>query len=359
MGRPRLDWREIPLAEQRDTLASRRRARGPLAGPGRRVSMGNPHVGLLRRRRRGGADRTGSARCSSTTRFSRSAPTSASSRCSARDQHPPAGLGARRRHHPGLRHRRLRGPGRGRAARADRPAGDVVLDGGEPDIEWRDDGHVLMTGPAALGFAGVLQPDLPSERGIRRSPVGRWHEHRVHHLRLPAQRLRDRGDRASTPRPRRPDRRRRRQHLRRHRRGRAPGAPGDPQGAPRAARAPAHRHRLRRPDRPAAFAAMAEVDLVLGNAEKLQPESFAPATARPTRVAGQRHHGGARDRRPPDRRARRTARAPSSQVQNGCDHRCTFCIIPYGRGNSRSVPAGEVVEQVRRLVAAGLPARSC
>jgi threonylcarbamoyladenosine tRNA methylthiotransferase MtaB len=41
------------------------------------------------------------------------------------------------------------------------------------------------------------------------------------------------------------------------------------------------------------------------------------------------------------------------QVQNGCDHRCTFCIIPYGRGNSRSVPAGEVVEQIRRLVENG------
>ncbi len=41
------------------------------------------------------------------------------------------------------------------------------------------------------------------------------------------------------------------------------------------------------------------------------------------------------------------------QVQNGCDHRCTFCIIPYGRGNSRSVPMGAVVEDVRRLVANG------
>jgi threonylcarbamoyladenosine tRNA methylthiotransferase MtaB len=41
------------------------------------------------------------------------------------------------------------------------------------------------------------------------------------------------------------------------------------------------------------------------------------------------------------------------EVQNGCDHRCTFCIIPYGRGNSRSAPAGEVVEQVRRLSAEG------
>jgi threonylcarbamoyladenosine tRNA methylthiotransferase MtaB len=41
------------------------------------------------------------------------------------------------------------------------------------------------------------------------------------------------------------------------------------------------------------------------------------------------------------------------QVQNGCDHRCTFCIIPYGRGNSRSVPMGEIVDQVRKLVIAG------
>jgi threonylcarbamoyladenosine tRNA methylthiotransferase MtaB len=41
------------------------------------------------------------------------------------------------------------------------------------------------------------------------------------------------------------------------------------------------------------------------------------------------------------------------EVQNGCDHRCTFCIIPYGRGNSRSAAAGEVVEQVRKLAAQG------
>ena len=41
------------------------------------------------------------------------------------------------------------------------------------------------------------------------------------------------------------------------------------------------------------------------------------------------------------------------QVQNGCDHRCTFCIIPFGRGNSRSVPAGVVVDQIKRLVDRG------
>ena len=102
---------------------------------------------------------------------------------------------------------------------------------------------------------------------------------------------------------------------------------------------------------PAAFAAMAEVDLVLGNAEKSQAGAYA-ATAPEGRVrvndimsvretAGHLIDG-LKDR----------ARA-YVEVQNGCDHRCTFCIIPYGRGNSRSAPAGEVVEQVRKLAAQG------
>ncbi|WP_367255011.1 tRNA (N(6)-L-threonylcarbamoyladenosine(37)-C(2))-methylthiotransferase MtaB [uncultured Phenylobacterium sp.] len=102
---------------------------------------------------------------------------------------------------------------------------------------------------------------------------------------------------------------------------------------------------------PAAFAAMAEVDLVLGNAEKGQAGAYLP-TAEPLRVrvndimsvretAGHLIDG-LKDR----------ARA-YVEVQNGCDHRCTFCIIPYGRGNSRSAGAGEVVEQVRRLAAQG------
>ena len=105
---------------------------------------------------------------------------------------------------------------------------------------------------------------------------------------------------------------------------------------------------------PAAFAAMAEVDLVLGNAEKSAPGAYAPPAqgAEPMRVrvndimsvretAGHLIDG-LKDR----------ARA-YVEVQNGCDHRCTFCIIPYGRGNSRSAPAGEVVEQVRKLAAQG------
>ena len=102
---------------------------------------------------------------------------------------------------------------------------------------------------------------------------------------------------------------------------------------------------------PAAFAGMAEVDLVLGNAEKSQAGAYASAAAAPrvrvndimsVRETAGHLIDGLKDR----------ARA-YVEVQNGCDHRCTFCIIPYGRGNSRSAAAGEVVEQVRRLAAQG------
>ncbi len=101
---------------------------------------------------------------------------------------------------------------------------------------------------------------------------------------------------------------------------------------------------------PAVFAAMPEVDLVLGNAEKSQAGSYAAGVEGRVRVndimsvretAGHLIDG-LKDR----------ARA-YVEVQNGCDHRCTFCIIPFGRGPSRSAAAGEVVEQVRRLATQG------
>ncbi|CAO3423174.1 tRNA (N(6)-L-threonylcarbamoyladenosine(37)-C(2))-methylthiotransferase MtaB [Azospirillum doebereinerae] len=101
---------------------------------------------------------------------------------------------------------------------------------------------------------------------------------------------------------------------------------------------------------PQRFAAMPEVDQVIGNQEKLQPESWGLAPAEKVLVndimsvketAGHLI-GGFEDR----------ARA-FVQVQQGCDHRCTFCIIPFGRGPSRSVPMGGVVEQVQALVKAG------
>ena len=114
---------------------------------------------------------------------------------------------------------------------------------------------------------------------------------------------------------------------------------------------------------PQTFAAMPEVDRVLGNAEKLDPTSWRAtrdhldctpgfSLADEERVAVndiQSVHEGALhliDGFGEHTRA-------FVQVQNGCDHRCTFCIIPFGRGPSRSVPMGEVVAQVRRLVENG------
>ncbi len=106
---------------------------------------------------------------------------------------------------------------------------------------------------------------------------------------------------------------------------------------------------------PATFAAMPEVARVIGNTEKMQAgtwhamgRDFIGATERVQvddimavrETAGHLIDGFGRHR-------------AYVQVQNGCDHRCTFCIIPYGRGNSRSVPAGVVVEQIQRLVDRG------
>lgn len=102
---------------------------------------------------------------------------------------------------------------------------------------------------------------------------------------------------------------------------------------------------------PAAFAAMSEVDLVLGNAEKSQAGAYADRVpegkVRVNDIMSVRETAGHLIDGLKDR-----ARA-YVEVQNGCDHRCTFCIIPYGRGNSRSAAAGEVVEQVRKLTAQG------
>jgi threonylcarbamoyladenosine tRNA methylthiotransferase MtaB len=106
---------------------------------------------------------------------------------------------------------------------------------------------------------------------------------------------------------------------------------------------------------PGRFAAMPEVDHVVGNGEKTQPATWTDL------AEGQLAHVVVDD----IMSVRETAghmldgfgtRARAYvQVQNGCDHRCTFCIIPYGRGPSRSVAAGEVVAQVRRLVQRGYP----
>ncbi|MFP4004563.1 MAG: tRNA (N(6)-L-threonylcarbamoyladenosine(37)-C(2))-methylthiotransferase MtaB, partial [Alphaproteobacteria bacterium] len=105
---------------------------------------------------------------------------------------------------------------------------------------------------------------------------------------------------------------------------------------------------------PGRFARMPEVDSVLGNEEKLHARTFEEIgrtgvneKVRVNDIMSVRETAG---HLVPGFEGRTRAFV---QVQNGCDHRCTFCVIPYGRGNARSVPAGAVVEQVRALVANG------
>jgi threonylcarbamoyladenosine tRNA methylthiotransferase MtaB len=101
---------------------------------------------------------------------------------------------------------------------------------------------------------------------------------------------------------------------------------------------------------PDAWAAMGEIDRLVGNAEKLKPETWqAPAEERVSvndimaveETAGHLVAGF-------EEKVRAFV-----QIQNGCDHRCTFCIIPYGRGPSRSVAAGDIVSEIRTLVEHG------
>ena len=99
---------------------------------------------------------------------------------------------------------------------------------------------------------------------------------------------------------------------------------------------------------PRAFAAMPEVDRVLGNVEKLDATAW--------QTEDRLHVSDIMDVRAnaPHLAPAFSAHARAFvEVQNGCDHRCTFCVIPFGRGNSRSVPAGAVIERIAALVAAG------
>ena len=108
---------------------------------------------------------------------------------------------------------------------------------------------------------------------------------------------------------------------------------------------------------PQTFAAMAEADRVLGNSEKLSAAAWARTSAdfgvadAPKALVNDIM--AVKDAAPHLIEAFAGRARAFVQVQNGCDHRCTFCIIPYGRGNSRSVPMGAVVADVQRLVANG------
>jgi len=123
---------------------------------------------------------------------------------------------------------------------------------------------------------------------------------------------------------------------------------------------------------PETFAAMPEVTRVIGNREKLEPQSFRrmpqPLRKSPSSFSGPKapaFGGMTAEIRvsdimtvgeiAPHLLASFSERSRAFvEVQNGCDHRCTFCIIPYGRGNSRSVPAGLVVDRIKALVDTGV-----
>ena len=354
MGRPRFGWDEIPLARPMDTSALDL-ARGPLKAPAA-VNLGNPHAVFFvadveavplaelgpaletdplvpRARQHRGCGGTGSAR------------------------DPAAGVGARRRPDAGLRQRRLRGAGRGGAARPLRARGGGParrrhaadrLERRRPGLDDRP-GKPQLQGATRSGAAGRDVMTAPAERAPPRSdrPEVITFGCRLNTLESEVMRCQAQAQGLDdvvivhTCAVTAEAERQARQAIRRARRER-PTARILVTGCSAQIK-------------PASYAAMAEVDRVIGNAEKLRPalwQSLARPGAAPARVmvadimairetAGhliEGLHGRAR---------------AFLQVQNGCDHRCTFCIIPYGRGPSRSVPAGEVVRQARHLVAAG------
>jgi len=107
------------------------------------------------------------------------------------------------------------------------------------------------------------------------------------------------------------------------------------------------------PDR---YAALPEVDLVLDNTAKLKPESYSGLSPHPPLAEASGSPSPAVRERVPEAkpRAGEGVRARAYlQVQQGCDHRCTFCIIPYARGPSRSVPLDHIIAEARALLAAG------
>ena len=363
MGMPRFGWQDIPLAEEfRDTRMIELQI-GPIDAPVLHspsvVSMGNPHAMFwvdddvwsyeL--------DRFGPL-LENHPIFPERANISIAHVTSPRGDHDPH-LGARRRADQGLRLGGLRGAVSAARTKRTGRAVTVTVPGGDLSIEWRDDDHVIMTGPAEWEFSGSFDP-ATGVVGARAAGRG-----------LMAVDIVTFGCRLNTYES---------EVMRREAEAAGLGALDNgavifntcavTAEAVRQAKQSIRKARREKPDAriivtgcaaqtdPQSFAAMAEVDLVLGNAEKLERHNY---RALPDFGVNDNEKVRVND----IMSVRETAghlvdgiegRARAFvQVQNGCDHRCTFCIIPYGRGNSRSVPMGAVVEQVKRLAGNGYP----
>jgi threonylcarbamoyladenosine tRNA methylthiotransferase MtaB len=108
---------------------------------------------------------------------------------------------------------------------------------------------------------------------------------------------------------------------------------------------------------PERFADMPEVDHVVGNSEKMKSETFLGLSMAGSERVQVNDIMSVRETALHMIDGVRSHTRAYLQIQNGCDHRCTFCIIPFGRGPSRSVAAGEIVTQVRKLVESGYARR--
>jgi threonylcarbamoyladenosine tRNA methylthiotransferase MtaB len=104
---------------------------------------------------------------------------------------------------------------------------------------------------------------------------------------------------------------------------------------------------------PEFYASMPEVDAVLGNDEKTKSHSYQELMLNPTECIKVNDIMSIKETASQLIEGVDNLSRAFLQVQNGCDHRCTYCIIPYGRGNSRSVPIGEIVLQTKKMVEAG------
>jgi threonylcarbamoyladenosine tRNA methylthiotransferase MtaB len=226
---------------------------------------------------------------------------------------------------------------------------------GTLQIEWRDDDHVIMTGPAEWEWSGTLDPfdrRLPPRRcrgggalsGVEVITFGcRLNTYESEVMRAEAEKAGlNNAVLVNTCAVTGEAVRQARQAIRRARRDN-PHARIIVTGC--AAQTEKH-----------TFADMPEVDAVLGNEEKLKSASY---RALPDFGVSAEEKLRVNDIMSVRETAPQMVKLIDGhvrafvQVQNGCDHRCTFCIIPYGRGNSRSVPMGAVVDQARTLVESG------
>ena len=353
MGTPRFGWEEIPLAYAMDTAAMPvgwEDLQEPSA-----VNVGNPHVVFFVR----DADAVDLARLGPLieTRPALSRARQRQRRLVRGRRDQAARLGAGRRADPGLRHRRLRDrrrgdprpaarrPGRGSAPRR---LADHRLAAGRDDPDERA-GHPCLRRRAGRMSVEVItlgcRLNMAESEAMRALAGAQDDLVIVNSCAVTNEAVRQT-----------------RQAIRKAKRAR-PDARVVVTGC--AAQV-----------EPAAFAAMPEVSRVLGNREKFSPSSFQRKLESPFSLegneipafAGMTELGAgmtelAEIRVSDIMAVRETAphlvtgfaeRARAFvEVQNGCDHRCTFCIIPYGRGNSRSVPAGLVVERIKALADEG------